>query len=229
MTTTLITGANRGIGLQLAKLAHSKAHTVIGTCRNPDSATELRAISPDIRIEQLDVSDESSITALAERLSDTPIDILINNAGIFDHGCDSILDLDPEALRKQINVNTIGPVLVMRALVSNVAKSDRKLIVNTSSNLGSITDASKGEMHFLGYRMSKAALNMACATIAQELKDKNVTVVALHPGWVQTDMGGAQAPLEPIESATNIWNTLDSLTISDTGAFISHDNQRLPW
>jgi NAD(P)-dependent dehydrogenase (short-subunit alcohol dehydrogenase family) len=229
MTTTLITGANRGIGLELARIAHDKGHTVIATARDPGRASELRAISPDIRIEPLDVADESSIAALADRLADTPVDILINNAGIFEHGCDSILDLDVPALRKQIDVNTLGPILVTRALLGNVTRSDRKLIVNTSSNLGSITDSSKSTDHFLGYRVSKAALNMTTATIAQELKDKGITVVALHPGWVQTDMGGNQAPLEPTESATDIWNTLDTLSQSDTGAFISHDNTRLPW
>ncbi len=229
MTTICITGANRGIGLALAKHAHDKGHHVIGTARDPDAATDLKAIGDNTEVHQLDIADERSIATFAGALKDRPIDILINNAGIFRHECDSIQNLDAAALRQQIDVNTIAPLLVTRALLPNVASSGRKLIANISSNLGSITDSAQSNDHFLGYRVSKAALNMATATIAQELKEQGITAVAFHPGWVQTDMGGTMAPLEPTQSATDIWNSLDTLTISDTGAFIAHDNTRLPW
>lgn len=227
MTTILITGANRGLGLGMAKHAADRGFTVIGTARNPDSADELKSIAS--RVEQLDTSSRESIDALVQRLGDEPIDILVNNAGIFPHECDDINDLDFDAFERVLRTNTFGPLMLTKAMVSNVAKSDRKLIVSITSNLGSITDASKGQMGFLGYRTSKAALNMANATMAHQLKPKGITSVVVHPGWVQTDMGGQAADLTPDQSTSSILNTIDQLSAKDNGRFVDYKGDELPW
>ncbi len=227
MTTILITGANRGLGLGMARHAADRGYTVIGAARDPAKADELKAVAS--RVERLDTSSRQSVDALAKTLGDTPIDILVNNAGIFLHECDDINELDFDAFERLLRTNTLGPLMLTKALIPHVARSDRKLIVSLTSNLGSITDASKGEMGYLGYRTSKAALNMANATMAHQLKGKGITSVVIHPGWVQTDMGGQAAPLTPDESTNSIITTIEKLSPSDTGRFIDYKGDAMPW
>ncbi len=227
MTTILITGANRGLGLGMARHAAQRGFSVIGTARDPGKADELKQVAT--RVEPLDTSDRGSIDALAQRLGDTPIDILVNNAGIFPHACDDINSFDPDEFERVFRTNTMGPILMTRALMNNIARSNRKLNVSITSNLGSITDASKGTMGFLGYRVSKAALNMSNAVIAHQLKGKGITSVVIHPGWVQTDMGGPQAPLTPEDATGSIISTIDALSASDNGRFLDYKGDELPW
>ncbi len=227
MITILITGANRGIGLGLAQHASERGYTVIGTARDPDSAKELKATGA--RVEQLDTSSLESVEALAKTLGETPIDVLVNNAGIFLHECDDINDLDLDAFERIMRVNTMGPLLLTRALIPNVEKSERKVVVQISSNMGSITDATRGEAGFLGYRTSKAALNMANATIAHQLKPKGITCVAVHPGWVKTDMGGEGADLTRDEATSSIMDTIDAIRPEQAGAFVDYAGKPMPW
>lgn len=227
MTTILITGANRGIGLGLAKHAAERGYTVIGTARDPNSANELKGVAS--RVEQLDTSSLESVEALAKSLDDTAIDVLVNNAGIFPHECDDINDLDLDALERVLKTNTLGPIMLTRALIPHVERSQRKVVAQITSNLGSITDASKGEMGFLGYRTSKAALNMANMTIAHQLKPKGITCIAIHPGWVQTDMGGKAADLTPDEATSSILDTIEKARPQDAGRFVNYAGKPLPW
>tara|TARA_E500000318_G_scaffold14854_1_gene14556 strand:- start:125687 stop:126370 length:684 start_codon:yes stop_codon:yes gene_type:complete len=227
MTTILITGANRGLGLGMARHAAARGYEVIGTARNPDDANELREVAT--RIEQLETDSPESIAGLAERLKGHPIDILVNNAGIFPHECDDINDLDLSSLERAIRVNTFGPLLTTRAFIDHLAKSERKLNVSITSNLGSIHDASKGEMGYLGYRVSKAALNMGNSVVAHQLKQKGITSVVIHPGWVQTDMGGSAAPLKPDESTGSIVETIENLSHEDNGRFLDYRGEELRW
>jgi len=227
MSTILITGANRGLGLGIARHATKRGYTVIGTARNPDSADELASVAA--RVLRLDTSDADSITHVANELDGEPVDILVNNAGIFPHECDDITDFDVEAYERVMRTNTLGPILTTRALLPNLEAGQRKINVSITSNLGSITDASKGEMGFLGYRTSKAALNMANATIAHQLKDRGITSVVIHPGWVQTDMGGPQAPLMPDESTGSIVDTIEKIATKDNGRFLDYKGDELPW
>jgi len=227
MTTILITGANRGIGLGLAKHAAERGFSVIGTARNPEQADELNAVAS--RVEQLHTDSIDSVNTLAKKLKGESIDILINNAGIFPHECDDINDLDLDALQRVIQTNTLGPIMLTRALIPNIERSDRKTSVSITSNLGSITDASKGQMGFLGYRTSKAALNMANATMAHQLKPKGISCVVIHPGWVQTDMGGQAAPLKPEDSTRSIMDTIEGLSMRDSGRFLDYRGKELPW
>lgn len=229
MTTILITGANRGIGLALARHAAKRGHTVIGTARDPGKAADLKAV-PGVRVEKLDADSDASCKALAKALAGVPVDILINNAGVSPEGSKDFESFDPEAYLACLRTNSIGPLLVARALLPNVEASQRKLFVHISSIMGSISNAKEQKWQGnLAYHSSKSALNMAHALIANQLKGKGVASVAIHPGWVQTDMGGANAHLTPDESVTQILDTVEKLTIKDTGAFLNFDGKPLPW
>lgn len=227
MATILITGANRGIGLGLARHAAERGFSVIGTARNPEQADELQAVAS--RVEQLHTDSVDSVNALAQTLKGESIDILVNNAGIFPHECDDINDLDLDALQRVIQTNTLGPIMLTRALIPNLERSERKTAVSISSNLGSITDASKGQMGYLGYRTSKAALNMANAVMANQLKPKGISCVVFHPGWVKTDMGGQAATLKPEDSTRSIMDTIEGLSMGDSGRFLDYRGKELPW
>lgn len=229
MTTILITGANRGIGLALARHAAQRGHTVIGTARDPGKATDLKAI-PGVRVEQLDADSDASCKALAKSLAGVPIDILINNAGVSPEGSKDLATFDPEKYLACLRTNSIGPLLVTRALLPHVEASQRKVIVQISSIMGSISNAvSQGWQGNLAYHSSKSALNMANTLIANQLKGQGVACVVVHPGWVQTDMGGPNAHLTPDTSAAAILDTVEKLTIKDAGAFLNYDGKPLPW
>lgn len=229
MTTILITGANRGIGLALARHAAQRGHTVIGTVRDPGKAAELKAIS-SVRVEQLDADSDASCKTLAKSLAGMPIDILINNAGVSPANAKNLADFDPASYLDCLKTNSIGPLLVTRALLANVEASQRKVIVQISSIMGSISNAvSMDWQGNLAYHSSKAALNMANTLIANQLKGQGIACVAVHPGWVQTDMGGANAHLTPDQSVTAILDTVEKLTIKDAGAFLNYDGKPLPW
>lgn len=227
MTTILITGANRGIGLGLAQHAAQRGYAVIGTARNPDAAEELKATGA--RVEELVTDSDESCKALAAKLGDQAVDVLVNNAGIFLHDCDDLEDFHPESFMRTLETNTLGPLLLTRALIPHLERSQRKLCVQISSNLGSIADASTGRQGALGYRVSKAGLNMATATIAHELKPRGIACVSLHPGWVRTDLGGPHADLSTDESTSSILDTIDGLRSADSGRFVDYAGNDLPW
>ncbi len=222
--TVLITGANRGLGLELARQMEAAGATVIGTARKPEAADELKALG--VRVEQLDVADAASVAALAERLSGESIDVLMNNAGIFPTR-GKFEGEDPAVVLQVINVNTVGPLRVIQALLPNLRSGQRKLVMNMSSGLGSIANNEGGS--YAGYRSSKAALNMLTRTLAADLSDEGFTFIAMSPGWVRTDMGGKNANLSPEQSVRGILATLAPLKSSDSGSYFNHDGKELPW
>jgi NAD(P)-dependent dehydrogenase (short-subunit alcohol dehydrogenase family) len=222
--TVLVTGANRGLGLELAKQLHEAGATVIGTARKPDKADDLRELG--VRVVQLDVADPASIAALAAELEGVKIDALLNNAGVFPQR-ESFEDTDPEKALWVYEVNTLGPLRVTQALVPNLRMGKGKMIMNMSSGLGSIGDNSRGGM--VDYRASKSALNMVSRTMAAELGTEGFKVVAMSPGWVRTDMGGPNANLSPEESVQGILKTLAGLSAEDNGKYFNHDGRELDW
>lgn len=222
--TVLITGANRGIGLEYARQFEAKGYTVIGTARQPDEATELKALG--VRVEALDVTDAASVAALAKRLDGVPIDVLINNAGIGDRGDTDVLATDLELFERTLAVNTIGPLRVTQALLPNLSAGTRKHIVNMSSRLGSIA-LNNGK--FPAYRASKAALNQVSRSLSIDLGKQGFVVVAVHPGWVRTEMGGAEAPLLPDESVRGLLALIERLAASDNGRFYDYLGAEIPW
>ena len=222
--TVLITGANRGLGLEFARQYKEAGWQVIGTARNPDTAQELAAL--DLRVVQLDVADQASVDRMAAELAGRPIDLLINNAGIFPR-VGKIDEIDFDDYSRTLAVNTIGPVRVTRALLPNLREGKLKMIAGLSSNLGSIAENERG--NFYGYRESKAALNMFTKTLAAELGPEGFICVVLTPGWVQTDMGGPNATLTPAESIAGMKAVLDRLTPADNGTFWSYNGSQMPW
>lgn len=222
--TVLVTGANRGLGLEFARQYAAAGWTVIGTARTPDEATELKALGVEVRA--LDVADPASIDGLATSLEGRPIDLLINNAGIFPR-VDRLEATDFADVERTFAVNTLGPMRLTRALLPQLRLGRLKQVVSISSGLGSIANNSSGR--YYGYRESKAALNMFTRSLAAELADEGFTCVVLSPGWVQTDMGGPNATLTPAQSVTGLRNVIDGLTPAMTGRFLNHDGAEQPW
>ena len=223
MTTTLITGANRGIGLELVRKFLAQGHDVIATARDPETSNELNATGA--KVYPLEVTDAASVAALKEAVGDQPIDYLINNAGIGSFA--AFKDLDYDAFANMLAVNTIAPIRMIDTFLDNIAASDVKMAASLSSMMGSIenTQASFG----LIYRTSKAGLNMALRAAAPELAEKGVTLLALHPGWVNTDMGGKQAPVNPAQSAAGLYTVITTAGPSSELRFLDVEGKTHPW
>ncbi len=222
--TVLITGANRGIGLEYARQFEAKGYTVIGTARNPGEATELAALG--VRVEALDVTDAASVAALAQRLDGVPIDVLVNNAGVADRSEPGIETTDLAMFERTLAVNTLGPLRVTQALLPNLRAGERKHIVNMSSRLGSIA-LNNGK--YPAYRASKAALNQVSRNLSVDLGKQGFVVVVVHPGWVRTEMGGAEAPLLPDESVRGLVALIEKLDASNNGRFYDYLGAEIPW
>ena len=219
MATALITGANRGIGLELSRQLTGRGDTVIALCRKPSpELTEL-----GVRVfEGVDVTDRAGLEAVSKELGDTRIDLLINNAGIFEN--ETFDDLDFDQIRKQFEVNALGALLVTSTLQSHLAEGSKIIIL--TSRMGSIDDNSSGS--FYGYRMSKAALNMAGVNLAHDFRGKGIAVAILHPGFVATEMTGRNG-IPASESAQGLIARMDELQLGDSGGFWHANGERLPW
>ncbi len=231
MSTVLITGANRGLGLEFARQYAGAGWRTFACCRTPAGATELTALAsahPDlVSVHALDVQDHAQIDALARNLRDQPIDLLLNNAGIYGPNRMVLGRIDYRAWAEVFAVNTMAPLKMAESFVDNVARSERKIIASISSLMGSVGPNTVGR-HYL-YRSSKAALNAVVRSLAIDLKDQGIIAVVLHPGWVQTSMGGASADLTPEESVRELRRTLDHLRPDDSGKFLNLDGTELPW
>jgi NAD(P)-dependent dehydrogenase (short-subunit alcohol dehydrogenase family) len=220
----LVTGANRGLGLEFVQQLQAKGYEVIGTARSPQKATELKATGA--RVEQLDVADAASVAALAGRLGDTPIDILINNAGMLNRADSTMDSLDFDMMERSFQVNSLGPLRVTQALLPNLNAGKGKTVVSITSRLGSI-ELSTGGLY--SYRASKTALNQINKIMSSELTPQGFTCVVMHPGWVQTDMGGPNATLTKTESIAGMLGVIENLTTESTGKFFNYDGTELPW
>jgi NAD(P)-dependent dehydrogenase (short-subunit alcohol dehydrogenase family) len=223
--TVVITGANRGLGLEFARQYKAAGWKVIGTARTPEKAKDLEALG--VRVMQLDVADAESVAALAKALEGEPVDLLINNAGMANRDGMDFETLDFDAVERVLAVNTIGPMRVTRALLPNLRAGNGKQIVHITSGLGSIEENTGGG--YYGYRESKAALNMFNRSLAWNTKDEGFTCVVMSPGWVRTDMGGPEANLSPEESITGMRKVIDGLTPDSTGTFQSWDGTIRAW
>lgn len=226
MPTVLITGANRGIGLELARQYAAEGWRVIATCRNPGGADALNEIEGDIDVYPLDVDDPATLTALATSLKGQEIDVLFNNAGININKVPSIGDIDYDAWAQTMATNVFAPIRVAWAFRDNVLASSMKVMAFTSSLMGSIERNGGGNAV---YRSSKTALNMAAHCLSLELADKGAIVALLHPGHVRTDMGGASAPVTAEESAAGLRDVISKLTPEDNGCFRNYDGTDFPW
>ncbi|MEM8562856.1 MAG: SDR family oxidoreductase [Pseudomonadota bacterium] len=225
VATVLITGANRGIGLAMSEAFKSGGYEVIGTARKPEEADDLKALGA--RVEQLDVTDAQSVAALKGRLADKTIDILVNNAGILGRSGDDLEDVDIGKVAVELEVNTLGPLRVTKALLPNVLASERKLVINISSMMGSQTLNTWGCC--IGYRASKAALNSINTTLAVAYAEENMTFVVLHPGYVQTDLNEGRGNITPKQSGDGLFKVIESLGPDDNGKFYDYQGEAMPW
>ena len=228
MSTVLITGTNRGIGLEFAKQYAEAGWDVLACCRNPKSANNLNTLASqytNIKILTLDVSDFKQVDYLARELKDTQIDVLINNAGVYPSG--GLSDKEVETWLNGFKVNSIAPLKVAMAFRSLIEKSQLKKLVTLSSKMGSIDDNTSGGSYM--YRSTKTAINMIMKSLSIDLAPSGISVVTLHPGWVETGMGGPNALINTETSVRGLRQVIDDLSLSNTGKFIAYDGKEIPW
>ncbi|MGI9319672.1 MAG: SDR family oxidoreductase [bacterium] len=219
MGNTLITGANRGIGLELCRLMKAHGSTVYATCRKPSA--ELKALDVNV-IEDIDVANPNDVNQLLKAVEGISLDVLINNAGILTR--ETLDDLNFERIQKQFEVNALGPLRVVSALQHNLSAGSKVAIV--TSRVGSIEDNGSGGIY--GYRMSKAAANMVGKNLSHDLAKIDVPVVLLHPGLVATEMTGGSG-IQPVEAARGMLQRIDELSMETTGTFWHAEGYQLPW
>ena len=229
--TTLITGANRGLGLEFARQYAADGWKVYAACRDPDDAQELAQLAAQsggaIRVLALEVTDTASIRAAAQSLAGEAIDVLINNAGVGSPKKQRLGSLDYVAWARVLDVNTLGPMRVVEAFLDSVAKGGDRKIVTLTSAMGSIADNGSGGSY--AYRSSKAAVNIVIKSLSIDLAPRGITCVVVHPGWVRTDMGGPDGKLTPTQSVTALRKLIAGLQPEDTGRFFNYDGKTYPW
>ena len=241
MKTALVTGSNRGIGLEFVRQLTNKEYFVIATCRSPEQATELQKLfqkNPHhLTIMKMDVADPQSVENIYQEIKSQIelLDLLINNAGVnltrheFERQPDYEVLGKPHTATflKTFEINSIGPLLVTTRFIPLLKKSQQPIVVNITSQMGSIERKNYGG--YYSYSASKAALNMITKLLSHDLRRLNITVLAVHPGWVRTDMGGTAAPLSPQDSVKGMLRLIEKVTLRDTGTFFSWDGSIIPW
>ncbi len=229
--TILVTGANRGIGLELSRQYAAAGWRVLACCRRPDQAGELNALAQQsggrLAVHQLDVRDTERIGRLAAELEGEAIDILLNNAGISGPRPQEFGAIDTEGWLETFRVNTIAPYQMALAFAGHVARSRRRIFATVGTIMGSIADNRSGG--YYAYRSSKAAVHMVMRSLAVDLAPQGLTAVTFHPGWVRTEMGGAEATLTPAESVAGLRRVLNELTPEHSGRFFDYQGRELPW
>ncbi|MEM7111693.1 MAG: SDR family oxidoreductase [Chloroflexota bacterium] len=233
MTTHLITGANRGLGWAMVQQLAQTDGIVFAGCRSPQSSADLQALAAkndNIYMVQLDVADENSVMAAAKVIAaeTEKIDVLINNAGIKLDEKD-LQDITVENVQKTMNVNVVGPLLMAKHFVGLLKRSNQARLVNISGRLASLLLLEHQSWGSYTYNASKAAMNVTTRMMAHELKPIGICVVAVHPGWMQTDMGGAAADLEPSVAAESVLALTANLTLADTNKFLVYNGEEHPW
>lgn len=231
MPAVLVTGANRGLGLEFARQYAADSWQVFAVCRTPDAAKELLRLAAEaggrIRVLEMNVTDTASVRAAAAGLNGEPIDLLLNNAGVGGPRDQRLGSLDYQAWTKVLDTNTLGPMRVVEAFLENVAKSRLKQIVTITSGMGSIEDNTSGGSY--AYRSSKAAVNMVMRSLATDLASRGITCVVMNPGWVRTDMGGSGGKLSPAESISAMRSVIARLRPEDSGKFLNYTGKTYPW
>tara|TARA_B100000035_G_scaffold311580_1_gene321366 strand:+ start:9965 stop:10657 length:693 start_codon:yes stop_codon:yes gene_type:complete len=226
--TILITGANRGLGLKFTELYASKRFNIFATCRSPQNANQLLKIADQndsITILPLDVGINEEIEELANKIKGVPIDILINNAGIWRSS--SLGSVNKQAWLESFAINSIAPYEVTQALLPNIKMGTLKKVVSITSKMGSIDDNTSGGSYI--YRSSKSALNMVMRSLENDLRSYDIATLTLHPGWVQTDMGGMNALINDEQSVSGMIEVIDALNINNSGRFIDYAGKHINW
>ena len=228
----LVTGASRGLGLEWVRQLAARGDVVFATCRRPQEADALNALAAQhpnkVKVLAMDVANDDSIAAALQAVAaqTDALDVLINNAGILHEG-ERITNLRSEGLMQAFRVNAVGPMMVAQRALPLLRRGERPVIFNISPMLASL--AQKSGSGYCSYSASKAALNMFTRTLAAGLREEGIIVVAVHPGWVRTDMGGPSAPLTPPQSVRGMMAFLDKLTMAHSGRFWTWEGKEHPW
>jgi NAD(P)-dependent dehydrogenase (short-subunit alcohol dehydrogenase family) len=230
MATILITGTNRGIGLEFTKQYLARGDRVIATCRDIEAADALKKLRNDhdkLEVRQLDVSSAESILEFVQQLADTPIDIFINNAGVYGPRNVKFGEVDGQLWASVLQVNSIAPLMLSQLLMPNLRQGKDKKMVYLTSKMGSIDDNSGGGSYI--YRSSKTALNSVVKSLAIDLAGEGFSAAVLHPGWVLTDMGGQNALIDTKTSVTGMLQVVDDLDPQSSGSFFNYDGSIIAW
>jgi NAD(P)-dependent dehydrogenase (short-subunit alcohol dehydrogenase family) len=231
VNTVLVSGANRGLGLEFARQYAADGWQVYAACRAPNDAKELQELAAAsggrMHLLAFDVTDTTSVRGAAGALGGEAIDILVNNAGVGGPRNEQLGRLDYAAWERVLDVNTLGPMRVTEAFVDNVAKSREKKVVTITSGMGSIADNTSGGSY--AYRTSKAAVNMAVKSLSLDLAPRGIVCIVMSPGWVRTDMGGPRGTLSPAESIHAMRGVIAGLKPGDTGKFFNYNGKSYPW
>lgn len=229
--TLLVTGANRGIGLELVRQYAAAGWRVYAGCRQPETAFDLNRLMAEadgrISVHPLEVTNPAHIAGIRSVLGSQPLDILLNNAGIYGQDDASFGHTDEALWLQTFRVNCIAPMKMMEALVDNVAASKRRIMATLSSKMGSMADNGSGGSYV--YRSSKAAVNAVMKSASIDLKRRGITTVILHPGWVKTDMGGSNAEITTEQSVTHLRAILERVNPADNGHYFDIDGSIIPW
>jgi len=230
MSRYVVTGTNRGIGLEFVRQLLAQGHTVVATARDPGTAPALQAMqqtNSKLSLLPLDLSDENNINTFAEQVSTTPVDVLINNAGIYGPRQASLGQLRTDDWAEVMLVDLIAPIMLTQALLPALRRGTDKRIAFLSSIMGSIADNSGGGAYL--YRSAKAALNQAVKSLAVDLAKEQFIVLPLHPGWVKTDMGGPNAQIDAHTSVTGLLQRIQSAGAAESGKFLNYDGKTIAW
>lgn len=225
----VVTGGNRGIGLEFVDQLTARGDEVVATARNPSDARQLQLLADerDIEIHSLDISEPQSVASFGRQLNGRNVDVLINNAGVLHRGGGPHEGFDYDEIQADFEVNVKGTLRVVEELLENVAAEGGGKIVNLTSKMGSIADNGSGGSY--AYRVSKAGLNMATKSLALDLEDDDIVAFVVHPGWVQTRMGGDGALITTEESVTNLIGRIDEAGREQSGQFLEWDGGEIPW
>jgi NAD(P)-dependent dehydrogenase (short-subunit alcohol dehydrogenase family) len=229
VASALITGANRGIGLELARQYLADGWQVFAAARNPAGAGDLQKLAQESagQVLAMDVGDARSVQAAASQIGSVPIDHLINCAGVMGGSRQRLGHMDYDAWMQVLNINTMGPLRVTEAFVDNVARSERKLVVAITSGMGSLADNTSGG--YLAYRTSKAGVNMVMRSLAVDLAPQGIACIVINPGWVKTRMGGPNAPTAPEDSVRGMRKVFEKAGIGQSGKFFNWDGREYAW
>jgi NAD(P)-dependent dehydrogenase (short-subunit alcohol dehydrogenase family) len=226
----VVTGANRGLGLEFTRQLAARGDVVEAGARDPSRSAELRALAAAsgdrVRVHACDVGDDASVRAFAASIGEVPIDVVLNNAGTMGE-MRPLADLDLADVTRTFDVNALGPLRVTRALLPQLMLGETRRVAHVTSGMGSIGDNGSGGAY--GYRMSKAALNMMNRSLSVDYGKRGFVCVVVNPGWVQTDMGGSHAPTPVAESVAKMLARLDGLTAADNGTFLDYKGGTYPW
>ncbi|HLY56012.1 MAG TPA: SDR family oxidoreductase [Stellaceae bacterium] len=225
--TVLISGASRGIGLEFARQYAAAGWRVHAACRHPEAATALQGLGESVSVHRLEVTEKASLDELARELKSLPIDLLIANAGVSGPRAMTPEMVDRDSWMEVLQINTIGPIAFAGAFRANLEKGKGKKAVALTSRLGSVAGNESGG--FYVYRSSKAALNAVWRSLAVDWRSSRIACAVLHPGWVQTDMGGPRAELTPEDSVAGMRRVIDALDLDRSGRFFAWNGEEIPW